>query len=47
MKGMRGTGRAVRGLARMLLEPLQKKRQLENKQTRGDVQMPASIQFCT
>jgi hypothetical protein len=35
MKGMPAIGRALRGLARMLLGYLQKKRQLENKHREG------------
>jgi hypothetical protein len=45
MNGMGAKGRAFRGLARMLLNYPQKKSLRTT--TRGDVQMPASIQLIT
>jgi hypothetical protein len=45
MNGMRAKGWAFRGLARMLLNYPQKKSLRTT--TRGDVQMPASIQLIT
>jgi hypothetical protein len=46
MKGMHAIGRALRGLARMLLG-YAKEAKAQEQTMRGDVQMPASIQLIT